>query len=439
MTTAALPLAAPLPLTASPSRRFWLTLLLLGLGFFIVEHSLLASRAEDEYYSAEAAALEASASGTWSNRLGFTLLAAVGGWLCFSAATERWRPNRLLLVLAALVLAWVCGSIVWSVEPGQSARRVLALLFCLLAALGVGRSFTAREICQLLLGVTLAYASLGLMAEIALGTFRPWSGAHRFAGTMHPNGQGLACALLCLVSLLLLRDGARGRTRWLLLAALGFGFVLLLLTRSRTALAALLAASAALAMLRPSRQLAVSLLVVAWLTCAGLLVAALAGAEPATRIAGAFAMGRAEDHSTLSGRTELWNELDYYADRRPWLGHGYGGFWSSYHVEAVSGALYWGVSSAHSAYMEAVLGVGLIGFGLLAVLALAALAAAARAYRAAPRLDAALLLVILVFAVAGGVMESDPILPSFTTFVCACAFCRFALFRPAAASARETG
>src|SRR5207249_1676684 len=123
-------------------------------------------------------------------------------------------------------------SFVWTSDPGMCLRRLLTLLCCVIAAAGVARALSLREISWLILSVFGGLAMIGLLAEMLLGTFRPWAGDYRFAGTVHPNTQGPSLAALCLAAFTLARDSNRSRV-WLW-ATFVIGVMLLLLTKSRS-------------------------------------------------------------------------------------------------------------------------------------------------------------------------------------------------------------
>jgi O-antigen ligase len=139
-------------------------------------------------------------------------------------------------------------------------------------------------------------------------------------------------------------------------------------------------------------------------------------------------LGRAEHVSTLTGRTELWPELLPYARERLFRGHGYGSFWTADRIEEVSGTVFWGLSSAHSVYLDAVLGVGLVGAGALGLAVLTGLVRAARRYRASEDAGHAFFFALLVYGVLDGCAESAFLSPSFITFVAGCGMAEMAFF-----------
>jgi O-antigen ligase len=416
---------APAP-PGADTRLLWLMVAVVGCAFFLIGHDLQASQ-RDEYYGMDREVLEAASSGNWENRIGFSLLALMGAGLLILGGSRPWHFEGLLPLLLVFFVAWCVASISWAIDPGRTVRRLGSLLFCFLGALGIARQLSGRDLCLFTLGLTAVYAILSLGMECLLGAFRPYAGDHRFAGTLHPNGQGLNCAFLCLAAALLLPGETRRRA--LLLGLFIAGAILLLLTRSRTSLAALLAALVVLRCLRPSpRSIALGLFLT-WSVTASLLFASLIGVDIAEQFTGTLFMGRQEDPGTLSGRTELWEELASYSRRYPWIGCGYGGFWTAQHIDEVSSTLYWGISSAHSSYVEAILTIGLIGTGALLLVVVAGLWRGGRDYFATADPGSGLLVGFLVYGLIQGFLESDLGLPTFLTFLTACGLSRLAFFR----------
>jgi O-antigen ligase len=401
----------------------------LGVAFFLTEHNVLTSKLEA--YGTTAEELEAQAAGgKWTNQVGFSLVGLLGLGLL---ASRGGRPVSLTGALPWLVLAavaWCLASALWSVDPPRTAKRGAILLLCLLGALGVARRLSPRDLCLLAVVTTAAYAAVGLAAELALGTFLTAPDEYRFAGSLHPNGQGTNAALLCLAAFCLLSGTDAGKGgKGLLVALLVFGAGLLLLSKSRTALAALTLSVLALRGLRPSGRFVAAGLSLLWLAGALALTGLLAGLDVGEEALALLSLGRAEHVGTLTGRTELWPELLPYIQKRPLLGYGYGAFWDEAHIEDVSSTVYWGLSSAHSVYVDAVLGLGLVGGAALALAALAGLARSAIRYRAAGGAGQAFAFALLLYGLIDGVAESDFIAPSFATFLAGCGLCRLAFFR----------
>jgi O-antigen ligase len=420
-----IPNSVPAP---APGRAALLGLaaVVLGTAFFCTEHNLFVSQME--VYATTLEDLEANAAGgKLKNQVGFSLVALLGVFLLLRRGGRPWSGRGLLPLLVLFFVGWCLTSALWTVDPGRTVRRLGVMTFCFLGALGIGRQLSTRDLCLLALIVTTTFAAVGVCVELALGTLTPFATEYRFAGTLHPNGQGANLATLCLAAVCLLRGGDRRRRPLLPLLTCAAG--LLVLTGSRTCCAALLAGLLALYCVRPWARRALALLGLAWSASVAALLAVLVGSNVVERSADVLLLGRAEHAGTLTGRTELWEELLPYVQDRPVLGHGYGSFWNEGNVEALSTTLYWGLSSAHSAYLDAVLSVGLVGAAAAASVAAVGMARAARAYRASCAAGPGMLLGLLVFGAVSGVAESDFFMPSFEAFLAGCGLCRLAFFQ----------
>jgi exopolysaccharide production protein ExoQ len=404
---------------------FCLAVLLIGVAFFCTEHRLLASAMEA--YGTTSEELETVAEGgQLKNYIGFSLVALVGCGLVIRRSARRFSGIGLLGLLILAFLGLCLASALWSFSPWTTTKRLVILLFCVLGAVGVAKQFSARDLCLLTLIVTTAYVAIGLGAELALGTFHPLSPEYRFAGTMHPSGQGDHCACMCLAAILLCSSVKRGRYLLIALAMMGGG--LLILTGARTPCISLLVALLAVFSLRLSIRTQVGLgFAVAWSICAIVLAAHLFGGDEKGMTL--LALGRPDHVGTLTGRTELWEELLWYIEKRPALGYGYCAFWTPDHIQEISSTLFWGVSSAHSIYLKTVLDVGLVGIALFLVTALVATLRAATLARATGDVGYGFVFSMLVFGTVNGVTEAGFAAVSFLTWVAACGLLQLAFFR----------
>jgi exopolysaccharide production protein ExoQ len=423
MSTAAAPLdAARTPPGLPP---LVLAAVAVGVAFFLVEHNLVVSRLE--MYGTTQEELEVNAAGgKLSHQVGFLLIGLLGVGLLIRREGRPWQVRGLLPLVIVLFAGWCLASTLWSTDPARTFKRAAILFLCLLGALGVGRALSLRELCRLALAVTASYAFVGLGTELVLGTWRPLGGEeYRFAGTLHPNGQGSNCALLCLSACCLLLDRPRAWPALVALILVGLG--LLLLSGSRTSCAALVLGLVSLRLLRPSRALLAGALCLVLAACALGLGLVLAGKEPGALV-DVVLLGRTEHAGTLTGRTELWQELLPYAGRRLLVGHGWGSFWSPQRIEEISETVYWDLSSAHSVYLEAVLGIGLVGAGTLALVVCAGLSRAGRLYRQAGGAGAAFAFALLIFGLVDGLAESGFLAPSLETFIAGCGLAQLGFF-----------
>ena len=292
----------------------------------------------------------------------------------------------------------------WSDDVGLSSRRFLALSCEVFAGLAIARHATARQFVGMVFACTLAWLGLGLVAELSLGAFHPWQAGYRFAGVFHPNLMGVNCALL-FMSALYLRGESAAKNRLLLFVAFA-ALVFLVLTGSRTALAAVVVSSSAGWLAVRSRSLPLYL-------SFGLIFAAVSfavgiGLGSLDGTSSWLALGRTDsDLNSLTGRVPLWYDLmSYYVPLRPLTGSGYGAFWSEERILEISHYQTWSVTHAHSTYLDFVLNTGLIGGVLCLSAMLVALVVAARREAQQPRAGYGFIALVIVFTLTGGLLES---------------------------------
>ena len=347
----------------------------------------------------------------------FLALAAMGGVFLIARSGPPLRPQGLLPWAVLLYVGWCLASVLWSHEPAVTARRAAVLLCALVGALGVARRLSHRELCQVAAAVTLAFLGIGMCAELALGTFQPFSREYRFAGSVHPNTQGTYLATLCLAALALRGASERGRWRYDVLLCTGLAF--LVLTRSRTSLACTLLALAVVWSPMAPRRLSVgSWLAGAWIVNVAAIVMLFLPDNLLDEIAQVALLGRSEEWESLNGRIPLWSELFGYIHQRPLLGFGYGAFWTPGHIYEVSREVEWPVCLAHSAYLETLLDVGAIGTALLGAVVALSVGRAARRLRSDPAHG--FILGLLIYAAVSSGIESTMVTPLFVPFIIVC-------------------
>lgn len=273
------------------------------------------------------------------------------------------------------------------------------------------------------------------MAELSVGTFAPLDLGFRFAGTTHPNMQGVNSGLLSLAALYLALCERRHRYWFLLVAGIGLAF--LLLTKSRTALSStLLAQIFLIAVFSGPRQRAGLLTAAVFL---GSLIALWFGRDLVERVLDAALLGRTYDAASLSGRVPLWRDLLEYFSQHPWLGVGYDGFWTPERIDAISESQSWPIASAHSAYLELALSVGVLGLALILLTVVATIPVLLRANRLPAHGGFAFLSAILVFCLVHGVLEASFMRPNLMTALAVAALVAAALRWQPAELPAETG
>jgi O-antigen ligase len=325
------------------------------------------------------------------------------------------------MILAASYAGWAACSLTWSIDPSMTIRRLAVLAFCLLGAMGIARAFSGREIVLAGMSIAGAYFALGVVAEISLGNFRPWESVYRFSGTIHPNSQGVNLAILCLAAWQAARtEKDHSRRAWMI--ALGIlGFIFLILTRSRTALAGFLAAVSVLSTIR--LKTSVKKLVVCGVlgsASLALLFCSMSGIDIEGKFVSAAMLGRESESGALTGRLPVWEELLYYAGRRPWQGYGYESFWTPQNIEDVSEDVHWRFREAHNAYIDAVLSVGIVGAAAILAVAVYGIFRTAGIYRRSGEPCAGFTFGMLIFGLIGATMESGMAGINFITLIAGC-------------------
>ncbi len=115
-----------------------------------------------------------------------------------------------------------------------------------------------------------------------------------------------------------------------------------------------------------------------------------------------------EKDATLTGRTEMWPIIISDIADRPWLGHGFFGYWNGYRSPAhdvwVSQA--WAPTHAHNAVLEVALRLGFVGLLLFVILNARALARATSLIRFVPGPMALFPLVYFTLVLMASITES---------------------------------
>lgn len=294
--------------------------------------------------------------------LGVTLL------LLSPRPRERNFCSRTQWLLGAYIA--ICfASIGWSDVPVLTAKRLVIFGLSIIGILGVVRHLSVDDLMYSALAIGFTFLSVGVLAEISLGSLQPFAGDYRFAGTVHPNGQATACATLSIAALCIANGQRRNKLLYWILFATGFLF--LVLTKSRTSLAGCCFAIFAASFLGGTSGLRKFLAVAPpFVCCAAMLTVSFLGYDVGGELGQAASLGRDSEFSELgsfSGRLPLWKLLLEYVFQQPYLGYGYHSFWTAERMVAISSELYWTVPNAHSVPIDTLLQVGLIGaicFGL---------------------------------------------------------------------------
>lgn len=401
-------------------RRPWLIFLFLAVVFFLCQHDLFYSqKVAEQFNSSEGEVLTVLDAGTLSRQVALLALGLCAVISLTRPSAARLRINgtlgRIMLFYAGLVFI----SVLWADDAALTAKRLVVFAILSLGAVGVAQRFYLRDIISWTFFATSFYLLVGLSAEIILGTFHPFSSGYRFAGTLHPNHQGINCALL------VLSGSAAGEIekdkRRFFRACTVVGGIFLIFTASRTAFAASLLSLTVYFITVCSRRVRITA-IFAVLGLVIVILPLLSGVgNVVPSLEGALMLGRTNSSThSFNGRAVIWQNLGNYIDQRPLLGYGYGGFWDHRHIEQltdVSASENFGVAESHDAYIQCLLDLGIVGLAVYVIAILGGLVRSFASYRTSHAPEFAFSGAFLVFCLANGVLESAIVVSMFLTFL----------------------
>jgi len=362
-------------------------------------------------------------TGSSTRQLGVLLIGVFGALILAHNGRRKLRIRGSMGVAILFFFGWALASLAWSDDSTLAVRRVVCFAILWFAAFAVASYFKQREVLFFLFLASLAFVGLGLVTELALGTFAPTVPLYRFCGTIHPNHQAWNCAALALSGIAL--GDAERHHRLFFFSASALGIVTLILTKSRTSVCAFVIAVViykALVSTRKQKQF--------WMDSALVLCAVLifvCGALPfveqaelASVTERTVLLGRgAEEANTLSGRIPLWRSgLGYFCDR-PLRGYGFNAFETPQRIIDLEREAGWGAATFHSEYLDLLLGVGCIGAITYVFVILGGLSRTLVLYKLHRSRYYALECAILVFFLAIMLLENpgrDPNVPTFVFF-----------------------
>ena len=273
----------------------------------------------------------------------------------------RFQINGMLGWLILFYLAWASLSIIWSIDPRFTIKRVGILLFLSLGSLYVADRFSLQETTALVLFICAVGILLGLVFVIANNIFLPFNRGWRFGGNMHPNAQGWHCGLLLLSAFALSKTAEKNRAVYLGIAFIAL--LLLVLTRSRMPLLSCIMGTAVYwGLTSPKRyQGVLFFLGIIIFGCSMYLTLGYEFMGFGEKIITLGRVGEIQTTKTLTGRIPLWSALMEAVHLRPFLGYGYDSFLTSTNLSWITERLGWATPNTHSGYMSTLGGLGYIG------------------------------------------------------------------------------
>lgn len=396
-----------------------LFVLVIGAGFFLVDHSLNASTYFRKVHALETEAnrtadrIEAVNLVTTPMRL---LLGGLGVWCLFNAPRNNLRWGGLILFSFVMYACYLGLSVTWSVNPRFTIQKLIVFFMMSIASFGLSRWLSLHDLAKIFSVICLLYLFGGLVIEILLGNFRPHLPDYRFVGTAHPNSLAAYGTVCCLAAPVFTKRGSS--VSYLTIAMVIVGIMVLLATKSRTTLAGLVFAVLATRMVtfKPNNRIFGVTILLLLFVAVGIFLS-VARNSTWNSMGGAMAMGRTEDVGSLTGRLPLWEELGTSIQKRPILGHGYLAYWEKDRIEHLYDLLGWEVPHGHNMYIDLLIDGGIVGLSLFMFYLLVSLIVSFRRYLQHRDIGVAFVFGMLLFALVHGTGESLFKLPTFLLFI----------------------
>ena len=420
---------------SEPSTRrlfVWCVLPVVVISYYVIDHNFVASTMIVEatglrFDGSQNLTADRSEGINLDSGSGRLLLALFGAVGLFLPAGKSLRAVSPIFWAIFTYTSWIAVSIFWSVEPEYTFSKLAVVVVFFIAAFGIARQVSLRELGRIFTLACVGYILFGVMAEIWLGTFLR-NENYRFTGTCHPNTQAAYGAIACLGAGLFAKNGKFLSVPSLLV--LSVGVVCLLLTKSRTSLAAMLLGLTAMHGLRLQGQKRIVLVAGAISTLAmGILLVSMLGGQAKNRLGDTAAMGRSDDLTSLTGRLPLWEELLDTIEESPLIGHGYLAYWTPEQVEYLGDVFKWEIPHGHNMYLDVLMDGGIIGLSLFIVMLVTGLFVCGWHFGATSDDGAAFVFGLICFALVHGIGESFfkmYMAPSFILMTC---LLRFAWLR----------
>jgi O-antigen ligase len=228
------------------------------------------------------------------------------------------RQPLLILIL------WVVGaSMLWSINPDQTFRRFIALVFTTLGGVILAARWKWAGLAEIMataltilaaisLFLCLFVPSYGRMHDLFPGAWRGLWIEKNALGNMMTIGF-MACAAAALL------EPRRARLWW---PAAGLCLLLVLASTSKTSLVSCLLGCCGLGLVWVVRRGPAGRVLGTYGALVGLLILGFVGLFAS----GAVLAALGKD-ATLTGRTQIWAAVMRRIQDRPWLGYGYGAVW----------------------------------------------------------------------------------------------------------------
>lgn len=311
-------------------------------------------------------------------RMMLTSVLVIGLLVATGRSMVTWRVVRAVNPFFWLLVGMAACSVVWSIDPGLTARRLYRMLVECSAALVLAVAAWERlrfqnvvrpAITALLIGSIifgLVSPDLAIHQENSPELFNAWHGLATQKNTLG--------ALAAFGAMFWLHAWmTRTASKLSILVGGASAVACLVLSRSSTSMIATVFACGIMAlMLRAPGSMRRSLPYLVTLIILAITLYALAMLKvvPGLDILLAPIPAITGKDLTFSGRSEIWSAVVSHIQIRPLMGSGYGAYWvgpipgaESYYIKFALNGFY--PSSAHNGYLDIINDLGAVGFLLL--------------------------------------------------------------------------
>jgi exopolysaccharide production protein ExoQ len=291
-------------------------------------------------------------------------------------ASLSWLLVRWLNVFFLLFLVLVPVSVLWSIDPGATSARFISLMSMVLVSFAFTLSGWHPHRFQ---AVVRPILTLLIFGSLVFGVIAPQLAIEDGEGTLKNSWHGLMSQknqlgqLASFGVVFWLHAWLSGQARKLTaLLCGGAAFLCLLLSRSSTSLLSTMFVCVLLLLLlrspsnlRRLMPLLIAVFVGLFLTYALAVLKLVPGLEilltPITAFTG--------KDMTFSNRSEIWLIIKEHIQLSPYIGTGYGAFWTGPVPSSASyvflGRMYFYPTESHNGYLEIVNDLGFLGMAVL--------------------------------------------------------------------------
>jgi exopolysaccharide production protein ExoQ len=299
-------------------------------------------------------------------QIGFTLLVYI---VSFASFVLRPKSRRLLVAVPAILILLLVAvdSSVWSADPAVSLRRVFALAGTFAFAHYLMARLTFIEFIELfaiVIRIIIVASFIFHAIDPYAATMDSLDDPDHVGGWRGVTGGKNSLGALCSLGFLLfyyLAVHAKKAPLWNGMWA-GLSLVMIFLAGSATSLAVAFLALALDFMVTFFARRAPSIY---FTGIAVTLIVTLVIVD----LSWSFFLEALARDSTLTGRTDIWALTIAAAEKRPWLGYGYGQFWDPFNNPEclrIWIEIDWAFTHAHNGWIETWLELGLVGVAALA-------------------------------------------------------------------------